>query len=346
MPLRRIAKLLGLAVVALVVLLILGFVTGVLGLPSVQVDDPGDWGNVSDNQTKVMTTLSVSNPNPFGVTIGDGFSAEYAVELDGVRLIMGQRDSISIPSGQSTKQLVSTIDNDRIVPWWRAYVRNNETIDMRATGQAHVSAMVSKTIQFPAYEQTLLQDEQPVIDAFSGAVSSMEGRYTRSVAIGTVGYEIQEASATWGNVSQNTTQMDITIRIHNPGDVPVPLVPDGFRLSAEANGIELFSAQREAISARNVDGDTLLAPGATRTVTFEANLSNNRINDWFISHVRNDEQTNLTVTPQLVFEVGETGSEFTIPEEGAGYTCQFQTALLIDDQETATTCGSGGGLGR
>lgn len=347
MDLRRGLKLLGIAVVALIVLVVVGYLTGVLGLPTVEVADVGDWGTVSENETTVVTTLQVSNPNPIGVSMADGFSAEYAVEFNGVGLLSGARDSISIPSGTSTTQLVSTIDNDKIVPWWREYVRNDETIELRATGQAEVNALGSRTIQFPAYEQTVLEDSQPVIDALSGAVSSMEGSYARDVGLGTVGYEIREANATWRNVSEQHTWMNVNVRIHNPGDVPVPLMPDGFRLSAEANDVSLFSAQRGALSAESVDGDALLGPGETRTVTFTVTLSNENVDDWFRSHVERGEKTELTVTPQLVFEVGQTGTEFTIPsqEAGASYTCQFQTGLLVDDQESDTTCGSGGQVG-
>jgi LEA14-like dessication related protein len=346
MVLGRIVKL-GITVVLVVIVLVVGgFLTGVLGVPSVAVDDPGDWGNVSEAETEVVTSINVSNPNPIGVTLGSGVDAEYGVELNGVRLITGQRDRVSIPSGDSTIELVSTVDNDRIVPWWREYVRAGETIELAATGEVRVNAVLSRTLTVGPYEQTLLADEQPVIDAFDGAVSDLEGRYPEDEAISDrVGYEIRDASASWASVSNETTTMDVTFRIHNPGAVPVPLVPDGFRLDARANDVDLFSAQGDALSPESVDGDAVLQPGQQREVTYTVELENDRIDDWFRSHVERDERTELTVTPQLFFEVPGTGTRIAVPPDAAGYSCQFQTGLLVDGQQTQTDCGSGGSVG-
>lgn len=332
-------------VLLIVVLVVAGFLTGILGVPGVAVDDPGDWGSVSEERTEVITTLNVSNPNPIGVTLGRGLDAEYAVALNGVRLITGGRDEISIPSGDSTVELVSTVDNERIVPWWRAYVRSNETIGLAASGEVNVDAIVSETISIGPFERRLMTDQRPIIDAFDGAVSDMEGSYTRSVGPGSVGYEVREASAAWAGVSNETTTMDVTFRLYNPGDVPIPLVPDGFRMNAEANDIALFTAQGDALSTDSVEDGALLAPGEEREVTYTVELGNERIDDWFRSHVERDERTELTVQPQLFFEVPRTGTRVAVPPESAGYTCTFQTGLLVDGQNTTTTCGSGGGVG-
>lgn len=341
---KRILKITGGVVLSLVVLVALGFLTGVLGLPGVTVTDVGDWGNVSENETEVITSLNVSNPNPIGITLGGGFEANYSVDLNDVTLITGQRERLAITPGTTQVDLVSTIDNQQIVPWWRAYVAANETVHVRATGQANVSAVVSKTIKFPPYEQTVLEDRQPVINGFDGAATAMEGTYTRSVAVGTVGYEIRNASAAWGETTPNVTEVDMAFQMHNPGDVPVPLVPDGFRLNAETNGIELFTAGEDAMTAENADSDALLAPGETREVVLTVNFDNRRIDDWFRSHVERDERTELSVRPQMIFEVEQTGSEIAVPREGVRYSCEFQTAMLVDDQQTETTCGEGGGM--
>lgn len=346
MVLGRILKLGITVVLVVIVLVVAGFLTGVLGVPSVAVDDPGDWGTVSEAETEVVTSINVSNPNPIGVTLGSGVTARYGVALNDVRLIEGQRDRVSIPSGQSTIELVSTVDNDRIVPWWREYVRADETIELAATGRVRVDAIVGRTLTVGPYEQTLLADEQPVIDAFDAALSDLEGRYPSDSAISDrVGYEIRDASASWASVSNETTTMDVTLQVSNPGSVPVPLVPDGFRLDARANDVDLFSAQGDALSPKSVDGDALLRPGEQREVTYTVELDNERIDDWFRSHVEREERTELTVTPQLFFEVPQTGTRIAVPPDAAGYTCQFQTGLLVDGQETRTDCGSGGGVG-
>lgn len=328
----------------LIVLLVVAYLAGIIGAPSVVVEDPGDWGNTTDDETEIHTTLRVDNPNPLGIKLSDGVSAEYQVALNGVTLVDGEQNAISIPEGESTITLTSTLDNDKLVPWWVAYVRNNETIEMRATGSAEVSAVVSKTISFPAQEQTLQADQRPVIDAVDGAVTTMEGEYTAGVDPATVGYEIREASATWGEVTEATSKMNVTYRIHNPGAVAVPLVPDGFRIDATANDVDLFSANRSALTPTNVDRGAILESGETRTVVYTVTVTNDKVDDWFVSHVDNDEQTRLVIDPSMEFGLPDRGVTIQVPENGPGYACDFQTAILEDDQETTSNCGSGGSV--
>lgn len=332
-------------VVGLIAIIAVAYLTGIIGLPSVGVDDPGDWGNTTENSTEIVTTLNVDNPNPIGVTISGGFSAEYQVALNDVELVSGSRDSISIPKGQSTIQLRSTLDNDKLTPWWVAFVQNNETIEMRATGSAHISALLDKTVSFPAFERTLLADKRPVVDSFDGAVSEMEGTYTADAVVGSAGYEIRDASAEWAEITEPTSNMTLTFEIHNPGDIPVPLVPDGFRLNATGNDVPLFTASGDALTPQNVGPNAMLQPGETRTVVYTVSMDNEHIDEWFLSHVRNGEQTTFVIEPSLEFVVPDTDIGIAIPQNGAGYSCDLQTGILVDGQQTETNCGSGGSVG-
>lgn len=332
-------------VVGLIVILVIAYLTGIIGLPSVTVEDPGDWDTATENSTGIVTTLKVNNPNPIGVTLSSGFSADYQVAMNDVELVTGSRDSISVPKGRSTILLNSTLDNDKLDEWWVAFVRNNETIEMRATGSADVSAVVSKTISFPAFEQTLLEDQRPVVGSFDAAVADMEGTYTADAGLASAGYEIRDASAAWGEVTEPTSNMTLTFDIHNPGDVPVPLVPDGFRLNATGNGVPLFTASGDALTPQNVGPDATLAPGETETVVYTVAMDNENIDEWFVSHVRNDEQTDFVIKPRLRFEIPDTDVGITVPRDGPGYRCSLQTGILVDNQTTETNCGSGGSAG-
>ncbi|MCU4719291.1 LEA type 2 family protein [Halapricum hydrolyticum] len=340
---KRLLKLVGGVFVVVVVLLVLGYATGIIGLPNVTVKEPGEWGTTTEETTEIETTILVENPNPIGVSLSDGFSARYWTELNGVRLVEGQRESISVPRGSSTVTLTSTLDNDKIVPWWVAYVRNDETIQFHATGNATIDAFGDRQVSFPAHDRTMLEDRRPVIEAFSAAVSTMEGEYTAGTGPATAGYEIRDASAEWATVTDARSNMTLTIEIHNPGSVPVALVPDGFRLDATANDVELFTASGDALTPDSVDRDAMLAPGETRTVEYTVTMTNDNVDDWFLSHVENGERSNLVIEPRLEFAVPETGTTITIPEDGVGYQCQFRTAIL-EDQESGSNCGSGGSV--
>jgi LEA14-like dessication related protein len=55
-----------------------------------------------------------------------------------------------------------------------------------------------------------------------------------------VGYEVREAYAEWGEVNQSATTVLFHYEIHNPGDVPVPAVRDGFEVDFRLTVFELF----------------------------------------------------------------------------------------------------------
>jgi LEA14-like dessication related protein len=99
------------------------------------------------------------------------------------------------------------------------------------------------------------------------------------------------------------------------------------------------------MSPRDVAYDSMIPPGQTQEVVFEIQMDNEKIDDWFRSHVENNESTTVESEVRLVFEVEETGTTLRVPEDGVTYQCQLRTAILVDDQESETNCGSGGGVG-
>lgn len=321
--------------------------TGVIQQPTAGLEDYGDWGEVTDERTEVVTTLWVKNPNTVGVTLGDDMRASYGLYLNGVNVATGEKEGISIQSGNNSIPVSTYIQNENIPPWWVAYVQSNETIHLRAESSAHVDAgPLSTSVDLPTQRQTLLQNSKPVINALSQAAASAEGNYTKSVSVeegpvenqATVGYEVQRGWATWGDVDTDSTTVHFHFRVHNPSrTVAVPAVPDGLGVSVDMNDVRLLRAQGEEFSPVNVDRDAVIRPGETREVVFEVRMNNTLVDEWFRSHVRNGERTRIETQLQFVYDVQ--GSTFRVPEEGGlTYTCDLQTAILVDDQETATDC--------
>lgn len=376
MGLLRIAGILIVVLVLLVAVIAAALFTGVLGAPSAGIEDEGDWGTVSEEQTEVITTVWVDNPNPVGITLGDSVSVSYQLYLNDVNLASGEKADISIPSGNNTVQASTYIQNRKIQPWWVAFVQNNETITLGADATVSVSGPVSASTDISIPERTLLEDETPVITSLSGAASGFEGRHTESVSRerlldrtglewtgllaegyvtegdteATVGYEIQDGWAEWGAVNEETTTVYFNLRVHNPGDVPVPATPDHLGADVEMNDVEMFSAQANDTSLQNPDdfatgeviGERVIRPGETEVAVYAVEMDNEKVDDWFRSHVSNDERTDVRTELQAVFTVGEL--EFSIPEDNpVAYTCQLQTAILVDDQNTTTNCGDGPG---
>lgn len=321
-------------VVGLVALLAALWFLGIIGAPSAGVEDVGDWGNVSENRTEVKTTLWVNNPNPFGIRTGK-LEAEYAIALNGVPIAEGRKDGVNIGSGRQTTVVSTYLLNDRLPEWWVEYVRDDETVHATANGtvRAKVGPGATHTI---THEETMLEDETPVITALSKAANGTEGQYPQ----GTPLYEIRKGWATWGEVNDSTTMVRFHLRIHNPNPTPVPADPEGVTTRIRMNGITMLETQGREFSMANVGSDAVIGPGETREVVVRVAMDNRKVDEWFTSHVRRGEVTDVEVRMALAFR-DPTGGTVEVP--AVSYVCQVRTAILVDGQETDTNCGSGGG---
>ncbi|PSP78607.1 hypothetical protein BRC81_07240 [Halobacteriales archaeon QS_1_68_20] len=312
-----------------------GFATGFLGVPSAGVVDVGEWGEVTEDQTEIVTTLWVDNPNPIGVSIGSGLKADYEVSMNDVKVADGQKQGIDVASGNNTVELRTYVDNEQLQPWWVEYVRANETIHLSASGSATVDAgFESVTVQFPSMEETMQEDSAPIIESLSAAASEAEGSYGP--------YEVRRAYAEWASVNESTTTVHFVYEIHNSGPTHVPAVPKGFEVDVQMNDVAMFEGGTGAMTPKNVAENATIAPGETQELVFAVQMDNEKVDDWFRSHVGNDELTHVEADVQFVFEVGDV--TFRIPPDGATYECDFQTAMLIEQQDR-TDCGDGGSAG-
>jgi len=348
------------------------FFTGVLGTPSAGLEDRGDWGNVSEQRTEVITTVWVNNPNPVGVSVSDSLEVSYQLYLNDINLANGEKSGISIPAGNNTVQISTYIQNQDIPPWWVAFIQNNETIPIRADATADVGGTVSASVDFPTQEETVLAEETPIITSLSEVAGGTEGTYTKNISqdrvrdrLGidrstllsegyvidwnsevTVGYEVQDGWAEWGEVTEETTTVYFHFRIHNPGDIPVPTAPSNMGVDVAMNDVEMFSAQANDTSLQNPEdfsdgdlvGERVLESGETEEAVYAVEMNNENIDDWFRSHVQQEERTNIRTEAKLVFSIQDV--EFAVPSESPiAYTCDFQTDILVDDQNTSTDCG-------
>jgi LEA14-like dessication related protein len=334
--------------------------------PSYGWVDYGDWGEVSEERTEIVTTLWVDNPNPAGVAIGDALTISYDARLNGVRLAEGEKRGFDIANGNNTVQVSTYLLNDRIAPWWVAFIRNNETITYRADSEVELAAGVNYVHELPQQNGTLLDDRTPIITSVNRALDGADGEYTQSVSTDdlteseraalaesgvlnrdevTVGYAVTDATARWGEVTEARTNLIVELTVRNAGDVPEPTLPESVAAEIALNDVRLLDATGDAFTVRDRGGDRTLAPGETQTIVYVVTMDNERVDEWFTSFARRGERSSVDVRFQFRFGVESPETIFRVPADGGvRYTCAFQTGILVDEQETSTTCGSDGTL--
>jgi len=89
----------------------------------------------------------------------------------------------------------------------------------------------------------------------------------------------------FGDVNETTTDVETDIAVHNPNPVGVQLGGTTVNYAVEMNGIEMATGTKAGVGVET----------GNSTVNVTSRLHNDRIPDWWVSHLQNSESTTLTV---------------------------------------------------
>ncbi|AXG06241.1 hypothetical protein DU500_07170 [Haloplanus rubicundus] len=311
--LRRIVsttrRVVTLAVVA--VLLLAGVAVFFLSQPSVAGVD-NRFGAVNETTTTIESDLRVRNPNPIGATLG-GLTVDYAIDMNGIRMATGTKGGLSLPQGQSSVPMTTRLANERIPTWWVSHVRNDERTTLAVNADVHSSTLGAS---FGA-PQVTRDIETDIISAFN----STEDRPVGSSPTGGPLLVIRETSAEWGTVSAAETNIDMRFVVYNPNSYAIPVSELSYR--ATMNDIETGNGTTE--------DQGVIPPGETRTIRATTTLNNDNIDEWWVSHLQNDQVTDLRIDFSARFELPT--ETVDVPLDPLTYTRTIETDIFDNKAE-------------
>ena len=289
-----------------------GFALGVLGAPEVAAVQ-NDFGAVSENETVIRTNLTVSNPNPIGVSLG-GVTIDYHVDMNDVQVANGTKNGISIGTGNSTMQLETTLYNEQIPPWWTSHVENDErtavtidaTVSSSTIGQSRTftsQRQIQTDIlgQFQSEEDRPINGNLPVIDDPLLIVT--------------------ETDAAWGDVSQEETPLEMDFTMFNPN--PEPYAIAELRYNITMNDVLVADGATE--------DPFVITGGATNTLHATADIQNQRLDEWWVSHLNRSlyghQVTQFRIDFTAVVELPN-GETTTVPLDDLTYEEWIGTDIL------------------
>ncbi|WP_053948313.1 LEA type 2 family protein [Halolamina sediminis] len=251
---------------------------GIIGAPSVVVVDNA-FGPVNESTTTIESEIVVDNPNPFGLRLG-GLTIDYAVEMNGVRMATGGREGLGVnASGNSSIPLTTRMNNDRIPPWWVTHVENGENTTLTVDASIH-SDLLGQSFD--------PQIERSVNTNVIGGFNSEEDRpidVDRPFAPEPVLW-LNSTSGQWGAVSNETTEIDTAFELYNPNPTPVAISEIGYEI--EMNTVTMGEGATESAVS--------IAPGERETVRATTALQNENLDEWWVTHLQNEQTTQLEVT--------------------------------------------------
>ncbi len=325
----------GIAVVALVVLLVVLYLLGIIGVPSVTGVE-NRFGPVNSTDTVVETDLGVHNQNPIGITLGDT-TINYTVFMNEVTMAQGRKNGLSIGSGESTLEFTTYLKNQRIPDWWYTHVRSGEVTEVLIDADLSVGLLFGSTFDFEANE-TVRTD-------ILGGFNTSE---TRSIDAGSplvsdpVLYLNRTAGWYGDNLTRERTPIETAFRVYNPKPWPYTVTEIGYEI--RMNDV--------AVGAGSTERPYTIAPKDDQTLRATTVIRNDRLDDWWVSHLQRNQVTDLTVDFYVVVQPELPGQEVEpvrLDVDQFDYSTVIETDIFGNKADTssggAAGTGSDGGDG-
>ncbi len=303
---------------------------GMIEVPEVSMADVGSWGDVTDKHVEIVTTVDVDNPNSFAIDL-QPVGVGYRVYMNDVLMARGSKQGERIPQGSSSIDVTTQLIQTNIPDWWVAHMENDEVTTVRAEAAVDLETPVySHTFEGIEYTHEITTDFIPIMEQ---AVSGLEGSYEYSATgIDIVDPEIriEDTGAAWGDITQDTTELRVTLHVNNPNAYPLP-VPE-FVGKLVMNGVTVAEWQANDVDVVNAPENGLILPQETEEITLSIDLQHEAITDWLTAHIDQHEYTQGTMQSRMAFTLE--GETFYLPPQGALH-CRFQfwTGILEDQQQ-------------
>ncbi|MDZ7747139.1 MAG: LEA type 2 family protein [Halobacteriales archaeon] len=310
------------------------FAIGVVGVPSVGTID-NSFGAVDDETTVINTDLVVVNPNPIGIRLGDS-QIDYTVRMNDVPMASGNKSGLEVERGNTTLEFSTRMDNDQIPPWWASHIRNNETTVVTIDANVSASLLGSRSTQ-------LTQQQQIQTDL----ISQFNSEETRPISgpenpiIENPFLYVNATRAQWGSVTDAETPIAMEFDVYNPQIQPYTVTGIGYNVTM--NGIPVG----EGITERPY----VIESGTVETIQTSPIIDNSRLDDWWVSHLENEQVTDLRIDFYARIEL-PTGNTIRVPLDALTYERTIETDIFgtkttgqSDQNDGSTTPTSDGETG-
>jgi LEA14-like dessication related protein len=278
-----------------VVLLVTGiggaWTLGVVGTPSVQGVE-NEFGGVNESTTVIDSDLVVDNPNPIGVQLGN-FTASYAVEMNGIQMATGEKQGLDVAKqGNTSVPLRTEMNNSKLPAWWVSHVENDEQTTLTVDASVHsgifgqsFSPQVSREVNTDIIDAFNSDEDRP-IDANQPLVSDPVLWLNRT-------------TGSWGDVNENRTEVEMAFDLHNPKAVPLTITEIGYDI--RMNGVTMGEGATEQ--------SVVIPASGTRTVEATTRIDNQNLDEWWVTHLQNDQVTTLELEFYAVVDLSGAGGD-------------------------------------
>ncbi len=105
--------------------------------------------------------------------------------------------------------------------------------------------------------------------------------------------EIKGVTHHWGEINDKTTEILTDVVVYNPNPIPIPI--KRIQVDVYMNGIKMGEGE-------NI-GPAELKPSEDTTIRLSTKIDNSKIPEWWVSHIKNGENTDFALKGKIVFDL-------------------------------------------
>jgi LEA14-like dessication related protein len=293
------------------------FAVGLLGTPSV-VGVENQFGTVTDETTTIETDLIVNNPNPISVQLG-GTTVNYTVSMNDIAMASGSKEGLAIGQGNTSLAFTTQMQNEKIPAWWTSHIRNGERTQLEIDARVH-SSLIGQSATVP-HSQEINTD---IISQFN-STETRPVNANQPVVSDPVLY-INRTSATWGSVTDAETPINMEFTMYNPKTSPYTVTEIGYEITM--NDI--------SVGEGTTDEPHVIPGQAEETIAATTTIQNDKLDEWWVSHLQNDQVTQLRIDFYAKIEL-PTGNTIRVPLDELTYTKEIETDIFGSDSSGEST---------
>lgn len=251
------------------------------------------WGTVNDEYSELIVNINIDNPLPF-LPLKD---VESNIFVNGIQIAPGNAEKIT----SNSVTLSIKIDNSRIKDFWVSHLGNDErsTVLIRATP---VINLLITEYRYPVEVQQSLKTNIFGMD-FGDKSITVAGREI---------FALKNIKAQRGNVTDDYTEILVKATAVNNAPAKVNIEKLEYRITL--NDV--------VMGQDTVDISQTLNPGESADLQVPMRIDNSKIPEWWVTHVKNGEQTVAKISAKLFVKTDGVGYSLDF-----GDTSEFRTSL-------------------
>lgn len=263
---------------------------GVFGTPQIESVN-NSFGDVNETTTTIETELIVNNPNPIGADLGS-VSVDYGIRMNDLPMANGSKKGITVGEGNTTLPFTTRMANEQIPAWWVTHVQNDENTTLRIDASVR-SSTLGRTFEAPPITK---QINTNIIGAFNSTETRDLNANKEPIVQDPVLY-LNSTSGSWGAVTQERTEIDMQFTLYNPKSYPIRVSEIGYDI--RMNNLSVGSGQTSHAYT--------LPPHETTTVEATTVIDTQKLDEWWVSHLQRNQQTELEIDLYMRFDLSSGG---------------------------------------